>query len=166
MRGGAARAVFRSPVAQVAPRRTAATQNMPDNAARDMLVKQRLNRPVSPHLGIYRPQITWYGSALNRITASILSGGFYIFGFSYLIAPLFGWDLSSQRLAKSFGSLPKSVKVGTKMLLAFPFTYHSLNGVRHLAWDLGYGFSNKAVMQTGWATVAASVASSLGLAFV
>ncbi|KAI9832086.1 MAG: hypothetical protein M1826_002415 [Phylliscum demangeonii] len=39
----------------------------------DLVAAQRLKRPLSPHLSIYRPQITWYASTLNRIAGSILS---------------------------------------------------------------------------------------------
>ena len=131
-----------------------------------MLAKQRLNRPVSPHLSVYRPQITWYSSALNRITGSVLSGGLYVFALAYLVAPLFGWHLESAVLAASFGSLPVAVKVAFKSLVALPFTFHSFNGVRHLVWDVGVGFANKTVMRSGWAVVGLSVASALGLAFV
>jgi succinate dehydrogenase (ubiquinone) cytochrome b560 subunit len=56
-------------------------------ASDEILAKQRLNRPVAPHLSIYKPQITWYGSALNRVTGVALSGAFYAFGALYLIAP-------------------------------------------------------------------------------
>lgn len=130
----------------------------------DILIKQRLNRPVSPHLAIYRPQITWYGSALNRITGSILSGGFYVFGAAYVLAPVMGWHLESASIAAAFGSLPVAAKFGIKALAAFPFTYHSYNGIRHLVWDMGYSINNKQVQRTGWAVVGLSVVSTLGLA--
>lgn len=50
-------------------------ETVPPNEAASILASQRLNRPISPHLGIYKPQITWYGSALTRITGAVLSGG-------------------------------------------------------------------------------------------
>ena len=71
-----------------------------------ILAEQRLKRPVSPHLAIYRPQITWYASALHRITGSVASGGLYVFGAAYLIAPLFGWHLESASIAAAFGAMP------------------------------------------------------------
>ena len=132
----------------------------------DILAKQRLNRPVSPHLSIYRPQITWYSSALNRITGSILSGGLYVFAVAYLVAPAFGWHVESAVLAASFATLPVAIKIAVKSVFALPFTFHSFNGVRHLLWDVGIGFANKTVMRTGWAVVGLSVASALGLAFI
>ena len=137
----------------------------PDDAYQ-ILVKQRLNRPVSPHLSIYQPQITWYGSALNRVTGTALSGGFYLFGISYLVAPLLGWHLESATLAASFGSLPFLAKFGIKYMVALPFTFHSFNGIRHLVWDTGREFSNKQVQRTGWTVVGLSIVSSGILAYM
>src|SRR6266516_7958120 len=67
------------------------TEKLTTTAAHDILAAQRLNRPVSPHLSIYRPQVTWYASALNRITGAVLSGGLYVFAAAYLVSPLLGW---------------------------------------------------------------------------
>nr|UBY12707.1 succinate dehydrogenase subunit C [Podosphaera xanthii]UBY12708.1 succinate dehydrogenase subunit C [Podosphaera xanthii]BCA25610.1 succinate dehydrogenase subunit C [Podosphaera xanthii] len=127
------------------------------------LIAQRKNRPTSPHLQIYRPQITWYLSVLNRITGCVISGGFYVFGAAYLVSPLFAWHLDSASLATAFGALPLAMKLGLKSLVALPFTFHSINGIRHLTWDLGKAFSNQAVIKTGWTVVALSVASALAL---
>ncbi len=148
------------------PTRPAATTTVRSADAHDILVKQRLNRPVSPHLSIYKPQITWYGSALNRITGSVLSGGFYAFGAAYLVAPLFGWHLESASMAAAFGAWPVALKVAAKFTVAFPFTFHGLNGVRHLVWDMGRELSNKQVQRTGWAVVGLSVTGAAVLAMV
>ncbi|MCJ1302160.1 hypothetical protein MMC08_004963 [Hypocenomyce scalaris] len=146
--------------------RHAGTQSPNPADAYQILVAQRRNRPVSPHLSIYQPQITWYTSVLTRITGSILSGGFYIFGAAYLVAPLMGWHLESASLAAAFGAWPVAAKVATKFAVALPFTYHSLNGVRHLAWDTGRNLSNLAVQRSGWAVVGASVVSAVWLAYM
>ena len=130
----------------------------------DIVAKQRLNRPVSPHLSIYRPQITWYASSAHRITGALLSGSFYVWGFGYLVTPLLGWHWSSNAIAASFATWPAVVKVATKATLAFPFVYHSLNGLRHLMWDFTVGVNNKAVIQTGWTVVGASVLGTFYLA--
>ena len=130
------------------------------------LAQQRLNRPVAPHLSIYQPQITWIGSATNRITGIAVAGGLYLFSTAYLVSPLFGWHLESASIAAAFGALPLLVKAGLKTIVALPFTYHSLNGVRHLVWDIGFGFTNQQVIKTGWTVVGLSVASALLLAFL
>jgi len=131
-----------------------------------ILARQRLNRPVSPHLSIYRPQITWYGSALHRITGSILSGGLYVFATAYLISPLLGWHLESASIAAAFGALPLAAKFAVKLGVALPFTYHAFNGVRHLVWDLGKQLTNKQVIKTGWTVVGLSVTSAVALALL
>ncbi|KAL6239461.1 hypothetical protein BDW75DRAFT_236372 [Aspergillus navahoensis] len=131
-----------------------------------ILAEQRLRRPVSPHLTIYRPQITWYMSGLHRVTGIILSGPLYLFATAYLAAPLFGWHLESASLAASFATLPLAAKFSLKTLAALPFTYHSFNGLRHLMWDTGRGITNKQVIQTGWTVVGLSIASALYLAYV
>jgi succinate dehydrogenase (ubiquinone) cytochrome b560 subunit len=118
---------------------------------------------VAPHLSIYKPQITWIASSLHRITGSVLSGGFYIFGFGYLVAPLFGMHWESHAIAAAVGSLPLIAKMGLKFSLAMPFTFHCINGVRHLVWDTGAQMTKKQVVWTGWTVVAATVLSSAAL---
>jgi succinate dehydrogenase (ubiquinone) cytochrome b560 subunit len=143
-----------------------ATQRVDVAAANAILAAQRRRRPTSPHLGIYRPQVTWYLSALNRITGTALSGLFYVFGTAYLVAPLFGWQLGSAALAAGVAAWPVAAKVGLKLALAWPFTFHAFNGLRHLAWDTGRAFKNATVIRTGWTVVAASAASALWLALM
>ena len=108
--------------------------------------------------------MTWYLSGLNRITGSVLSGAFYIFGFSYLVAPLFGWHIESPALVAAFGSLPVLAKVGIKFGVALPFAFHCYNGLRHLVWDTGKGFANQTVIKSGWFVVGLSVVTAVGLA--
>ena len=108
----------------------------------------------------------WIASGLNRITGSVLSGGFYVFGAAYLVSPLFGWHLDSASMAAAFGSLPVAMKVATKFAVALPFTFHSFNGLRHLTWDLGKSFANKTVIKTGWVVTGVTFASALYLALL
>jgi succinate dehydrogenase (ubiquinone) cytochrome b560 subunit len=117
-------------------------------------------------LSIYRPQITWYASALHRITGSAASGALYAFAAAYLVAPVFGWHLESASIAAAFGALPFAAKFFVKLGLAMPFTYHCINGVRHLIWDTGRFLTNKQVIQTGWTMVGLSTISALALALL
>ena len=48
-------------------------QSLPDTASTEILNKQRLSRPSSPHFTIYQPQLTWLGSIANRVTGAGLS---------------------------------------------------------------------------------------------
>jgi succinate dehydrogenase (ubiquinone) cytochrome b560 subunit len=130
----------------------------------EILVAQRKLRPVSPHLGIYKPQITWLPSMFNRLTGAVLSGGLYLFGLAYLVAPLMGWHLESAVLAASFATWPIAAKVIAKMAIALPFTFHSFNGLRHLMWDFAKGITNQQVARTGWFVVGLSFVSAFYLA--
>ena len=145
-------------------RQAASSTNTSD--PNQILVQQRRNRPVSPHLSIYRPQITWIGSSVHRITGIVLSGGLYLFSTAYLISPLLGWHLESASVAAAFAALPLLAKVGLKTVVAFPFVYHCMNGVRHLVWDLARGITNQQVIKSGWTVVGLSTLSTLLLAFL
>ena len=61
---------------------------------------------------------------------------------------------------------PAAVKAGLKAFYAFPFFFHSFNGLRHLAWDVGIGFKNQQVIRTGWTAVGLTVAFSLYYTFL
>lgn len=137
---------------------------MTPESSYDILVAQRKQRPTSPHLTIYKPQIPWVLSMSHRITGAVLSGGFYVFGSAYLVAPLFGWHLDSATLAAAFASWPVVLKVAAKFLVAMPFTFHSFNGLRHLAWDFAKTFKNATVVKTGWTVLGLSATSALALA--
>ncbi|CAG7971485.1 unnamed protein product [Penicillium salamii] len=131
-----------------------------------ILVQQRLRRPVAPHLSIYKPQITWIGSSLHRITGCALSGTLYLWATAYLASPALGWHLESATMVASFGALPLAAKILFKSTLALPFTYHCINGIRHLVWDTGRALTNPAIIKTGWTVVGLSVASAIGLALI
>lgn len=146
--------------------RQAATTPISQTAGSEILAEQRRHRPVSPHLSIYRPQVTWYMSMFHRITGATLSVGIYAFGAAYLVAPLLGWHLESATLAASFASLPIFAKILFKTLAAYPFTYHCLNGIRHLVWDTGAAMTNKQVIVTGWTTIGLATVSALALVFM
>jgi succinate dehydrogenase / fumarate reductase cytochrome b subunit len=105
------------------------------------------DRPISPHLSIYKPQINSFISIMHRFT------GIGLF-FVSIILPwtcvlyIFG----CQECMNQFGLLLIDCKI-TKIfffLLSFCFVYHSLNGIRHLFYDIGYGFSIKQTNLTGW----------------
>ncbi|KAF2113830.1 hypothetical protein BDV96DRAFT_578395 [Lophiotrema nucula] len=154
------------PAGRMVQRRLAATDTVSQTTGQEILAKQRLQRPVSPHLGIYKPQITWLPSMFNRLTGVILSGGLYLFGFAYLAAPTLGWHLETPSMVAAVASWPAFAKISAKAFVAFPFFFHSLNGLRHLAWDLGIGFKNITVIQSGWTVVGLTVASALYYTFI
>jgi len=130
-----------------------------------LLQQQRLNRPVAPHLLIYRPQITSVLSVLQRLTGLGLSAAFSVFPILYLSTTHLGLglDLSADAIAASFGSLPWIVKSVVKFGIAWSFTFHGLNSLRFLAWKFAKGVTNKEVAVTGWWVVVGSVAGAAGL---
>jgi succinate dehydrogenase (ubiquinone) cytochrome b560 subunit len=144
--------------------RAAAPAAPGSGSAETILEQQRLVRPVSPHLSIYKPQITWLASGAHRLTGVVLSGGLYLWSIAYLIGPTIGFQAGSTTLAAAFAAWPFVLKAAAKVTLAFPFAFHCFNGLRHIAWDFGLGFAKARVIQTGWLVVGLSTVSSLYLA--
>ncbi len=105
-------------------------------------------RPTSPHLQIYRPQLTSITSILHR-----LSGGFLSVGILALVA----WLMAAASSAEAFDQAQAlAVSIVGRILLFLwtaAFFYHLLNGVRHLAWDAGWGFDLSTTYRSGWAVL-------------
>ncbi|KAI0029415.1 cytochrome b subunit of succinate dehydrogenase, Sdh3p [Vararia minispora EC-137] len=141
-------------------KRTIKTQTFLPEAAGDILNAQRLKRPSSPHFTIYQPQLTWYASIAHRMTGTALSVLLYGFALAYLAAP---GTFSSKKIVEQVKKLPTSVKMGAKVLLAAPFTFHSFNGIRHLLWDMKLFMNVKGCYQTGYAVLGASAVSTAAL---
>lgn len=101
-------------------------------------------RPISPHLTIYRPQITTVMSILHRITGLALAFG-TVFLVAWLWAAAYSPDCFTG-LHGFFGSI-----LGKIMMFGWSlaFYYHLLNGIRHLWWDLGHGFDMRSVEISG-----------------
>jgi succinate dehydrogenase (ubiquinone) cytochrome b560 subunit len=72
------------------------------------------------------------------MTGVALSGVLYVGAMVYLAHPMYS-ILDSAHLVDLVHSFPTWVKGSIKLLFAVPFTFHSFNGIRHLAWDMGYG---------------------------
>ena len=113
-------------------------------------------RPLSPHLQVYRPQITSVLSILHRITGVALIGGAFLLTW-WLVAAAYGpaaFGDAQALLGSWFGQL---------LLWVFTFAvfYHLGNGVRHLAWDFGWGFELSQVRASGIAMLAFAVAGTL-----
>ncbi|KAK0391750.1 hypothetical protein NLU13_1249 [Sarocladium strictum] len=134
----------------------------------EILTKQRLNRPIAPHLEVYRLSQTYLGSsAWMRITGSSLLGVGYIYFGAYLLSPLVGVDMGSASVASAFAELPGAVKMGIKMLLAWPFSFHFCNGIKQLLYDSAWAYPyNKVTMSRNDVYVfVVSTAVALGLVF-
>ncbi|KAJ7146812.1 hypothetical protein C8R44DRAFT_864529 [Mycena epipterygia] len=87
----------------------------------------------------------------------------YGFSLAYLVAP---GTFDSVHVVEFVAGLPDAVKYAGKALLAAPFAFHSLNGLRHLSWDMGKFMSIKGVYQTGYAVLAGTAVSTVALVFM
>ncbi len=113
-------------------------------------------RPLSPHLQIYRPQLTSVLSIMHRGTGLALGAGAFFFVWWLSGA---AWSDTCFAAAQWFwGSW-----LGKLFLLGWTFSlfYHLLNGVRHLLWDIGVGFDLRSTYRTGWTVVVCSVLLTL-----
>jgi len=111
------------------------------------------NRPLSPHLQVYRWQITMALSILHRMTGVALALGTLLLVW-WLLAAAAG-PAAFETVQWFIGSwLGRTLLFGWSLALF----YHLCNGIRHLAWDAGFGFNIKTMTVTGWTVVAASVA--------
>jgi succinate dehydrogenase / fumarate reductase cytochrome b subunit len=114
------------------------------------------DRPLSPHLQVYRPQITSVLSICHRMTGVLLTFG-TLFLTWWLVAAAYGPDQFAT--AQAFlGSI-----IGQLMLWGFTFAlfYHLGNGVRHLAWDFGWGFELAQVRLSGLIMLAFAAVATL-----
>ena len=92
----------------------------------------------------------------------------YAYFAAYAGYPLFGSAeaLSSASLTDFVATLPVWFKTAVKVPLALAFSFHSLNGLRHLAWDWGYALTLKGVYSTAYVVMGATAISTLALLFI
>lgn len=116
----------------------------------------RGNRPLSPHMQIYRPQLTSITSILTRITGNALIVGAFLVVWWLLAAATSEayFETANAVLTSWFGDL---VMFGSLWAL----WYHFLAGLRHLYWDTGRGFDLKTATLLGWGVVIGSVVLTL-----
>lgn len=118
-------------------------------------------RPLSPHLQVYKPQITSTLSIIHRATGVVLAIGALLVA-AWLVcvasnAECFAW--CQQWLASWFGKL-------TLFAFSASMIYHLLNGIRHLLWDIGWGMEIETVVKTGYLVIFLSVVLTALLWFV
>ena len=109
-------------------------------------------RPLSPHLQVYRPQWTSVLSILHRISGVLLSVGTVLM-VVWLVALANGETAYDAMLKFMTNPLVLIALVGWTLALF----YHLLNGIRHLTWDTGAMLELKPARASGWAVVALSV---------
>ena len=109
-------------------------------------------RPLSPHLQVYRPQVTSVLSFLHRCTGLFLVLGTLMISF-WVIALALGHNIFVS-YQTWLGSLMGKVLL---VFWSFSLFYHLANGIRHLLWDIGWGYDIDRVYMTGWIVVSVSV---------
>ncbi len=106
-------------------------------------------RPLSPHLTIYKPQLTSILSITHRMTGVALAVG---------TALMVAWLWTAAYNPGFYSTLHEYLHscIGQLLLAGWTlaFFYHLANGIRHLFWDIGKGFSLPAAYRSGWLVVA------------
>jgi succinate dehydrogenase / fumarate reductase cytochrome b subunit len=114
--------------------------------------KRTVERPLSPHLGIYRMTITMLMSIVHRITGAAL-----YFGTILLAA----WLVSAAMGEKQFARINELLghPVGKLILLGYTWAllHHMLGGLRHFVWDTGRAMQPKAADALAWLTILGSL---------
>ncbi len=115
-----------------------------------------VHRPLSPHLQVYRPQLTSVLSILHRATGIALAVG---------VLYLATWVIYAAAGAQAYATFQafNSSILGRIVLGGWLFCgfYHLCNGIRHLFWDAGYGFELKDAYRSGWIVVVVSLIATL-----
>jgi succinate dehydrogenase / fumarate reductase cytochrome b subunit len=101
-------------------------------------------RPLSPHLQVYRPMYTMVLSMMHRVSGLYLSAWGFVF-VAWLSSAAWG----PEAYACVTGFLSRApMRLALALALA-AFWYHMFAGLRHLAWDAGYGFEKKDARRSG-----------------
>jgi succinate dehydrogenase / fumarate reductase cytochrome b subunit len=117
-----------------------------------------VERPLSPHLSIYRPQINMVMSIVHRLTGAALYFGTLLFA-AWLIAAAMG-EQTFAVVSAIFGHpLGKLVLAGYSWALI----HHMLGGMRHLVWDTGRGLAPRTADALSWLTIVGSLALTAAL---
>lgn len=112
----------------------------------------KTQRPLSPHLQVYKFYLSTYLSIIHRMTGLYLCLGLLIFVywlFSVATAPSMADDMIAF----------VNTTLGCVLLYSwvFAFAYHLCNGIRHLFWDVGKGFDIQAVNRSGVMVIVGAV---------
>src|ERR1700761_5220191 len=114
------------------------------------------DRPMSPHLQVWRWHVTMATSILHRATGIALYVGALV---------IVGWVVALASGAEAFGTYRALLGSPLGLLVLFgltvAFLYHLANGVRHLFWDSGKGFEPKTADMTGWAAIVFGVVAAV-----
>ncbi|AET40487.1 succinate dehydrogenase cytochrome b subunit SDH3 Ecym_6091 [Eremothecium cymbalariae DBVPG len=144
-----------STLGRISVRRALSSQKTSTVQSNEILIAQRRNRPVSPHLTIFQPQLTWYLSSLHRISGVLMGFGFYAVTIAFGFSSLLDLGLTTEQLTEWYhNKVPTWADYSVKGAGAYLFAFHFGNGIRHLIWDMGKELTLKGVYRTGYAVLA------------
>ena len=118
------------------------------------------NQPLSPHLSIYKWQVTNTLSILHRFSGALLF--LAAMDFSIWLASIAMGENSYALISSLFSS---RLALAIWVAVSLTFFYHLLNGLRHLAWDFGKGFETHQVKYTGFIVVVLTLVLTFSLWF-
>jgi len=110
------------------------------------------DRPLSPHISIYRWPVTMVTSILHRATGLAMAAGFIV-----LVSWLFDAASGPAMYEKFLGVMDSTIGIVLLVGWSFAFFYHLANGIRHLVWDTGRGFEKEHATASAWVVIAVSV---------
>jgi len=118
--------------------------------------KLAADRPLSPHLQIYRPMLTMLMSIAHRITGFGNAVGFLLSAW-WLVAIAAGPEQYTV-VSSFFASI-----AGRALLFLFSWSliHHMLGGIRHLIWDTGHGLDKVSIEIFAWTTIIGSTALTI-----
>jgi succinate dehydrogenase / fumarate reductase cytochrome b subunit len=114
------------------------------------------DRPLSPHLTIYKPQITTVLSIMHRITGVSLFFGLIIILWAINICSFKASNVAGLRNILSYINANQFF-FSVCVLWSYCIFYHLCAGIRYLFWDAGIGMEIKVVNITGWITIFCSI---------
>lgn len=113
--------------------------------------KLEAERPLSPHLQIYRPMLTMMMSIAHRISGAALATGFVLLAW-WLVAISAGPEQYAN-VSSFFASI---IGRGLLFLYSWALIHHMLGGIRHLIWDTGHGLDKVSIEVFALATIIGS----------
>ena len=114
--------------------------------------KSGAERPLSPHLSVYRPMLTMLMSIAHRISGAANAIGFLLLAW-WLVAIAAGPEAYAQ---VSQPSSEASRGACSSFMFSWSLIHHMLGGIRHLIWDTGHGLDKVSIELFAWATIIGS----------
>lgn len=115
-------------------------------------------RPLSPHLQVYRPQMTSVMSIMHRAAGIVLTTGTLV---------MTAWLVSLAMGAERYGIVAAALAHPLGQFVLFGYSvaliYHALNGLRHMGWDFGYGLTLSEVYRNGHMVLFLTLVLTAGL---